>query len=134
MPHSFVHELGVSTSYLAIPTRPTAEPGIRAPDETTLNRCYQIMAATVPDVEYLTGYEGDAFAFTGDVRQDLLSITAVHPMRESAVGELLSRANADWSLVDELITECMLKKVDYLGEHYFMRWFTARQEDKQGKT
>jgi len=131
---SFIHELDVFTSYLAIPTRPTAEPGIRAPDEATLNRCYQIMAATVSNVEYLTGYEGDAFAFTGDVRQDLLSITAVHPMRESAVSELLSRANADWSLVDELITECMLKKVDYLGEHYIMRWFTTRQEDNQGNT
>jgi wyosine [tRNA(Phe)-imidazoG37] synthetase (radical SAM superfamily) len=131
---SFVNELGVSTSYLAIPTRPTAEPGIRAPGETTLNRCYQIMAATVSHVEYLTGYEGDAFAFTGDVRRDLLSITAVHPMRESAVSELLSRAKADWSLVDELITQRMLRKVDYLGEHYIMRWFTAGQEDKQGKT
>jgi wyosine [tRNA(Phe)-imidazoG37] synthetase (radical SAM superfamily) len=126
---SFVHELAVSTSYLAIPTRPTAEPGIRAPGETTLNRCYQMMAATVPDVEYLTGYEGDAFTFTGDVRQDLLSITAVHPMRDSAVSELLSRANADWSLVDTLISEGLLKQVDYLGERYIMRSFAARQEE-----
>ncbi|MGD8934776.1 MAG: radical SAM protein [Gammaproteobacteria bacterium] len=125
----FIHELGVSTSYLAIPTRPTAEPGIRAPDETTLNRCYQIMAAAVPDLEYLTGYEGNDFAFTGDVRQDLLSITAVHPMRESAVSELLNRANADWSLVDELIAERMLKKVDYLGERYIMRNFAFRHEE-----
>ncbi len=131
---SFTHEVGVSTSYLSIPTRPTAEHGIRAPDEFTLNRCYQIMAATVPQVEYLTDYEGDAFAFTGDIRQDLLSITAVHPMRESAVSELLRRANADWSLVDELIQARMLRKVDYLGEHYIMRWFTAVQKDKQGKS
>jgi wyosine [tRNA(Phe)-imidazoG37] synthetase (radical SAM superfamily) len=131
---SFNHEFGASTSYLAIPTRPTAETGIQAPDETTLNRCYQIMAASVPDVEYLTGYEGDAFAFTGDVRQDLLSITAVHPMRESAVNELLNRANADWTNVDKLIAERMLKKVDYLGEHYIMRCFTAGQEDHHGKT
>lgn len=130
----FIHEIGVSSSYLAIPTRPTAESGIRAPNEATLNRCYQTMAATVPHVEYLMGYEGDAFAFTGDVRQDLLSITAVHPMRESAVSELLSRANADWSLVDELITERMLKEVDYLGERYIMRCYTDRQEDIQGKT
>jgi wyosine [tRNA(Phe)-imidazoG37] synthetase (radical SAM superfamily) len=126
---SFVHELAVSASYLAIPTRPTAEPGIRAPGETTLNRCYQMMAATVPDVEYLTGYEGDAFTFTGDVRKDLLSITAVHPMRDSAVSELLSRANADWSLVDTLISEGLLKEVDYLGKRYIMRSFAARQEE-----
>jgi wyosine [tRNA(Phe)-imidazoG37] synthetase (radical SAM superfamily) len=40
----------------------------------------------------LIGYEGSAFAFTGDVREDLLSITAVHPMREEAVRELLRKA------------------------------------------
>jgi len=126
----FIHEIGASSSYLAIPTRPTAETGIRAPGEATLNRCYQIMAATVPHVEYLIGYEGDAFAFTGDVRQDLLSITAVHPMRESAVSELLRRANIDWPLVDELITESLLKEVDYLGERYIMRCFAARHDEK----
>lgn len=37
-----------------------------------------------PKEEDLIGYEGNAFAFTGDVEEDLLSITAVHPMREDA--------------------------------------------------
>jgi len=118
---NFIHEIDVSSSYLSIPTRPTAESGIFAPNEITLNRCYQIMAATIPHVEYLIGYEGDAFTFTGDIRHDLLSITAVHPMRESAVKELLGRSKADWSLVDALIAERKLKEVEYLGERYFVR-------------
>ena len=80
-------------------------------------------------MEYLIGYEGDAFAFTGDVRQDLLSITAVHPMRESAVRELLGRAKAEWSLVEELLTEGKLKEVDYLGSRYFVRCFAAQCEE-----
>ena len=127
---NFIHEIGVSRSYLAIPTRPTAEPGIYAPNEATLNRCYQIMAATIPHVEYLIGYEGDAFTFTGDIRHDLLSITAVHPLRKSAVKKLLGHAKAGWSLVDEFIAERKLKEVEYLGEHYFVRCFSSEDEKK----
>lgn len=40
-------------------------------------------------MEYLIGYEGNDFAFTGNIEQDLLSVTAVHPMREDAVNEML---------------------------------------------
>lgn len=127
----FIHQIGVSRSYLAIPTRPTAETGICAPNEATLNRCYQIMSATIPHVEYLIGYEGDAFTFTGDIRHDLLSITAVHPLRASAVKKLLEQANAGWSLVDDFVAERKLKEVEYLGELYFVRCFSNKDEDKQ---
>jgi wyosine [tRNA(Phe)-imidazoG37] synthetase (radical SAM superfamily) len=119
----FLGEAGIVHNYLSIPTRPTAESGIHAPDEAVLNRCYQIMAGTVTRVEFLTGYEGDIFASTGDVAKDLLGITAVHPMRANAVAELLKQANADWSVVDRLIAKNELSKVEYLGEHYFVRCF-----------
>lgn len=125
----FLHEIGVSRAYLSIPTRPTAETGIRGPNELAVNRACQILASSLPHVEYLIGYEGDAFAFTGDVRHDLLSITAVHPMRESAVKDLLGRANADWSMVETLIAEGRLKEVDYLGKHYFVRRFHVQCEE-----
>lgn len=123
---NFLHEIGVSTAYLSIPTRPTAEIDIRAPDEIAVNHAYQILASNLPHVEYLIGYEGDAFAFTGDVQHDLLSITAVHPMRESAVRDLLGRAKEDWCLVEKMIVEGKLKEVDYLGARYFVRCFTVQ--------
>ncbi|MFC1772553.1 hypothetical protein ACFL3A_04270 [Pseudomonadota bacterium] len=121
----FLHEIGVPRTYLSIPTRPTAETGICGPSELAVNRAYQILASSLPHVEYLIGYEGGAFAFTGDVRHDLLSITAAHPMRESAVREFLKRAKAKWPVVEELIAESKLKEVDYLGNRYFVRRFAA---------
>ena len=125
----FLHELGIAKSYLSIPTRPTAETGIRAPDEIAVNHAYQVLASSLPHVEYLIGYEGDAFAFTGDVQHDLLSITAVHPMRESAIRDLLGRAKADWSLVEKMIVEGKLKEVNYLGKRYFVRCFSAPSDE-----
>ena len=82
---SFLARLKPATAYLAVPTRPPAEEWVQSPEEEVINRAYQILDEKVDRVEYLIGYEGNAFAFTGNVEEDLLSITAVHPMREDAV-------------------------------------------------
>jgi hypothetical protein len=74
----------------------------------------------------LIGYEGDAFAFTGNPREDLLSITAVHPMREEAVSELLKRAKSDWSVVERLLQEGKLIQLDYEGNVFYMRRLPTR--------
>jgi wyosine [tRNA(Phe)-imidazoG37] synthetase (radical SAM superfamily) len=126
----FLREIEISKACLAIPTRPTAVSDISAPGEETVNRAYQVMTGRLSHVEYLIGYEGDAFAYTGDVQQDLLSITAVHPMRESAVRELLDRAGAEWSLLQELLDQNRLKEVSYQGKSFYVRCF-SEQADKQ---
>jgi wyosine [tRNA(Phe)-imidazoG37] synthetase (radical SAM superfamily) len=84
-------------AYVAIPTRPPAEKWVKPAREEKVNTAFQLFVKRLGNdrVEYLIGYEGNAFAFTGDVREDLLSITAVHPMREEAVRELLRRAGAN---------------------------------------
>ncbi len=46
----------------------------------------------------MTGYEGNVFACTGDVVEALLEITAVHPMREEAVRELLMKGGCEWAV------------------------------------
>ena len=69
----------------------------------------------------MIGYEGNAFAFTGNVKEDLLSITAVHPMREEAVAELLKKANANWQIIDELLHNGELVRLEYEGNTYYMR-------------
>jgi hypothetical protein len=75
----------------------------------------------VDPVEYLIGYEGNAFAFTGDVEEDLLSITAVHPMREDAVDAFLARAGADGSVVQQLVDRGQLIETEYGERTFYMR-------------
>ena len=82
---------------------------------------YQIFSASIADTEYLIGYEGSAFARTGDVVQDLLGITAVHPMREEAVNEFLARAGADGSVVSALVAQGELVMAEYGGRKYLLR-------------
>ena len=117
----FLARLRPAIAYLAIPTRPPAEEWVQPPDEEVINRAYQIFSEKVDRVEYLIGYEGNAFAFTGDVEEDLLSITSVHPMREDAVSEFLARAGADWSVVHRLIAQDQLVESKYDGLTFYMR-------------
>ena len=117
----FLACLRPAKAYLSVPIRPPAEEWVHAPDEGNINRAYQILSQKVDRVEYLIGYEGNAFAFTGDVEQDLLSITAVHPMRQDAVKEFLARAGADWANVRELIANDQLVETDYQGSRFYLR-------------
>jgi len=111
----FLTRLRPARAYLAVPTRPPAEEWVRPPNEEAINRAYQVLDKKLGRVEYLIGYEGNAFAFTGNVEEDLLSIISVHPMREEAVSEFVARAGADWSVVHGLIAQGKLVEMEYEG-------------------
>lgn len=124
----FLARLEPTSAYLSIPTRPPAEKWVRAPGEQAVNRAYQTLNESVAHVEYLIGYEGNAFAFTGNVEDDLLSITAVHPMREEAVSEFLARAGADWAVVHRLVAEGQLIEAEYEGHKFYVRKLYGRHK------
>ena len=117
----FLARLRPNIAYLSIPTRPPAEVWAQSPDEDVINRAYQILSEEVAHVEYLIGYEGNAFTFTGNVEEDLLSITAVHPMRKDAVSEFLGRARGDWSAIHQLVAQNQLLETEYGGHKFYLR-------------
>jgi len=119
-------------AYVAIPTRPPAEKWVKPAKEETVNAAFQVFSERlgVDRVEYLIGYEGNAFAFTGRVEEDLLSITAVHPMRKEAVEEFLKKANADWRVIEKLLEEDKLIELEYEGNRYYMRRLPSRRKVK----
>ena len=118
---SFLEKLKPYKSYISIPTRPPAEKWAVPANEHNINMAFQVFNERDIDAEYLIGYEGNAFAFTGNIEEDLLSITSVHPMREEGVKELLKKADADWEVVEKLIRESKLMEVEYQGKKYYMR-------------
>ncbi|MBW2264229.1 MAG: radical SAM protein [Deltaproteobacteria bacterium] len=122
----FLADLAPTKVYLSIPTRPPAQKDVQLPSENVINLYYWILRRRIDHVEYLIGYEGNAFASTGDVAEDLLSITAVHPMREEAVREFLVRAHADWSVVRGLVEQGQLVVTEHEGRRFYLRKLQAR--------
>ncbi len=121
---AFLGDVAPQIAYLAVPIRPTALPGIVAPDAEALTAAYHLFRERLPRVEYLTAEEGDAFAATGDVVEDLLSISAVHPMREDAVRAMLARGGREWRVVVELIAAGRLRETRYQGQRFYLRVFS----------
>jgi len=122
----FLGEIEPDVSYVAIPTRPPAEASVKPAGEKAVNMAYQVFSGVLENVEYLIGYEGNAFASSGDLEMDLLSITAVHPMREDGVEALVGRDGSSWGEVERLIRENKLVELEYLGNRFYMRRISSR--------
>jgi len=92
--------------------------------EDIINMAYQIFIDKSIRTEYLIGYEGDAFASTGNVEDDLLSITSVHPMREEAVKNFLQKAGANWKTIERLKNEDKLVEIKFKEHKFYLRKLT----------
>lgn len=120
----FLQEVQPKTAYIAIPTRPPAFEGTFPADESSVTLAHEIFSRYNLSAELLTGYEGNAFASSGNFKDDILSITAVHPMRKDAVYELMARSNATEENLISLIDNGLLMKIDFNHHDYFLRKFS----------
>jgi wyosine [tRNA(Phe)-imidazoG37] synthetase (radical SAM superfamily) len=127
----FISVLKPARAYVAVPTRPPAE-RVEPASEQPVNAAYHIFTERLGRVvEYLIGYEGNAFACTGNAQEDLLSITAVHPMREDAVAEFLKNAGTGWETVQNMIEDHSLVELEYQGKKFYMRKLPGPQASLQ---
>jgi wyosine [tRNA(Phe)-imidazoG37] synthetase (radical SAM superfamily) len=117
----FIGEIKPATAYIAIPTRPPADKNVLPADEKALQIGFAQFSEHIKHVEFLIGYEGNAFSASGDAESDLLSITAVHPMREDAVMELLEKNNADFSILEKLVAENKILRLEYQNNRFYLR-------------
>jgi len=126
----FLAQIQPAVAYLSIPTRPPAEKWAQPPDGDVINRAYQILGEKVKNVEYLTDYEGNDFASTGNVEENILSITAVHPMRDDALRTFLRRFGADWAIIRRMVIHGQLIETEYREHKFYLRRFTVPHREE----
>lgn len=117
----FISELNPDAAYIAIPTRPPAESFVVSPDEERINEAYQIFNSVGINTELITGYEGNEFSSTGNLAEDVLNITAVHPMRKDAVDELIQKNGGNWKDVEYLVGSGKLIRSEFEGKTFYLR-------------
>ncbi|MGB5287938.1 MAG: radical SAM protein [Ignavibacteriaceae bacterium] len=123
-----IKQLNPDKSYILLPTRPPAEKSVVAPDEEDLNMAYQEFNSYINTVELLTGSEGTDFTYSTDAEKELLSILAVHPMRKDAVESFLSKAQANWDLIERLTNKNILKEIQYSGNTFYLKNIKANAD------
>jgi wyosine [tRNA(Phe)-imidazoG37] synthetase (radical SAM superfamily) len=116
-----ISELHPKKSYLSIPIRPPAESWVNTPTEEAFNSAFQLFSKHGIETEYLGRYEGNAFAYTGNLENDLLGIMSVHPIREDGVRALLLKAHESWNLIEKLLKEQKVIEKTYHGKKFYMR-------------
>jgi wyosine [tRNA(Phe)-imidazoG37] synthetase (radical SAM superfamily) len=121
---AFMADLQPYKSYLAIPTRPPAEGWVNPPSFVQLRWAVQFLRQRLPAVELLFDQDKDLFVSTGQLAEDILSITAVHPLNEAALRAMVQQALGAWSLVDRLVKEGKLERVVYQDQVYYRRKLT----------
>lgn len=118
---SFIANLAPDKSYISIPTRPPALKGVKSVKNDKITEAWNIYQESGLNTELLIGFEGTNTGFTGNAFEDILNITAVHPLREDTMEKLLEQNNASDSVVQSLIELKLIKKNKYNGKTYYLR-------------
>ena len=114
----FIGALEPVRAYVAVPTRPPAEPWVHAPPRAAALRVADAFrAAELPTTCLVEDLE-EPFGASDDAGGGLLGIVAVHPMTEAAARGYLERSGADWSVVRRLLQDGSIERVAFDGESY----------------
>jgi len=121
----FLLRLKPDKAYLSIPTRPPAEAWVKAPGAGALQRILAKAPEKIPFMDLLFETDVSGFVSTGNFEEDILNITAVHPLREEALQKMAAQAGADWSTVEALLTAGKIRRIPYREENFYVRNFTG---------
>ncbi len=118
-----VSSVNPSIAYISIPTRPPAISTVTAPNENIINDGYQIFIENNLNTELILGFEGTNTGFTGNAIEDIINICTVHPIREDTMMELLKKDDAGIDVLDSLVYNQYVKKINYKSETFYLRKF-----------
>ena len=118
---SFIATLNPVKSYLSIPTRPPAMKSVRPVSEERITKAWHAFQQKGILTELLTGFEGTGAGATGNAFEDILNITAVHPLREDTMSELLKQDQTDERVVNSLIAQGLIKGISHNGKLFYIR-------------
>lgn len=115
----FVAALDPDQPYLAIPTRPPFETGVRPPADDVVVRCYALMRERLPNLELLGVEIPGEFGRTGSTLDDLMAILLIHPMLEEAVAAYLQKAGLGLDALEPLLAAGTVQRVAYRDQCFY---------------
>ncbi len=113
-------QISPKVAYISVPIRPPAY-DVKPPPERAIDKAYILLSSKGVDVEILSRPESGLFDVGDDPKEGILSITAVHPMRESDLERALREKGIDLSVVRELLSEGRLEIIEYRGVKFYRK-------------
>ncbi|MGC9178042.1 MAG: radical SAM protein, partial [Conexivisphaera sp.] len=125
---SFLSKIrGLRDAYIAVPTRPPAEPWAGPPDRGVvvyfLTRFREILGTRAQPLDFP---EHGRFGHTGDARSDIVSAALVHPLSEGAVAQILKDDGAGEEVLHAMLESGELEEVKFSGRKYYVAGRNSR--------
>ncbi|AAB99319.1 TPA: radical SAM protein [Methanocaldococcus jannaschii] len=127
----FLKELNPNKCYLNTPIRPPSEKYIKPPKIEVITKILAIFNEIIGKnkIKLLGKFEGNEFIFSENVEEDILAITSVHPMREEVIKELLNKSNISFDIINKMVNEGKLIKLEYDGKVFYMKNIKSRDKN-----
>lgn len=107
--------------YLAVPTRPPADPGVRGPSRERLAAAVERFSARLAGVELLVAPEADEVAVVADPAEELFHVLAVHPLRERDAVRFLAARGEGPAVLARWATADLVRRVEHEGTIFLVR-------------
>jgi wyosine [tRNA(Phe)-imidazoG37] synthetase (radical SAM superfamily) len=118
---NLVSQIKPSIAYISIPTRPPAVATTKASSTDVINQAFQIFTERGIHTELILGFEGTNTGYTGNAEEDILNISAVHPIREDTMRELLAKDKADIQILNNLLESHKVREIVYKTNKFYLR-------------
>jgi wyosine [tRNA(Phe)-imidazoG37] synthetase (radical SAM superfamily) len=122
----YILGLNPKKAYILVPTRPPSEKNIKKPSEDKIFDIWNIYTSIGLDAEIIASYEGNAFSAAGSLRESILDIISVHPMREDAIMTLIEKEKGDKKILKELVFEGLASELIYDNQKFYLRNFKKK--------
>lgn len=117
----YLSRIHPAVAYLSVPIRPPAEGWVKAPPSQRVGRVVARWKRLRLRPGSLTDYEGSDLGTSHEIAENILSIAAVHPIREDALRRLLTAAGSDWTLVADMLRTHQLMVRQFGGQRFYVR-------------
>ncbi len=108
-------------AYVAVPTRPPAEPWVEPPPPEKVVEAYQLLGRAGLRVELLVSREPPPPSPPGRLEDYILATTLVHPLPLKHVEELAKREGISLDELLERVRGKGVELVEYAGERFLVR-------------
>ncbi|RJP66177.1 MAG: radical SAM protein [Ignavibacteriales bacterium] len=116
---NFLKKFRSDKSYFTIPTRPPTESFATAPDRKTLDQLSDYIEKNIPNSETLFSPESNSFYAAGEIEDEILGITRVHPMREESLLKLIKDMGGNKETLLQMIIHNQLQKIFYQDKFFY---------------
>lgn len=117
---NFLKKVNPEIAYIGYPERPPSEKWVKIPEKEKIDFAYIVFKNKGINVSFMEK-KGESFGFTGNLREDILSILSVHPMSKSEVEKFLNENGGSFYLIEDMVKKGIVEEIDYMGEKYYRR-------------